>query len=183
MRSATRQTLTECMGTAGQQACDWEIRHCELEGRVAFDAAREVESVSTAHKGLCKECGYAGESACTGLSAPSSNSMPLTIENTLWLNSFLAWTNNITDMRGVEWDTNFQRKGAEAQRRFCYRIAVSLGANRAELTKAPMFDIIIIATGAAAVWVEGRIDVSKLRRCYRAMRAESHAASIRMDGG
>ena len=73
--------------------------------------------------------------------------MPLTIENTLWLNSFLAWTNNIADMRGVGWDTNFQRKGAEAQRQFCYRIAVSMDANGAELTKTPMFDIIIITIG------------------------------------
>ena len=52
---------------AGQQACSWEVWGGELERRVAFDAAREVESVGAAHKGMRKERGYAGESACFGL--------------------------------------------------------------------------------------------------------------------
>ncbi len=41
-------------GAAGQQACGWEVRGGELERRVAFDAAREVESVSSSDKGCAK---------------------------------------------------------------------------------------------------------------------------------
>ena len=48
---------------AGQQACSWGMRRGELERRVAFYAAREVEQAGKARK----ERGYVGESACASL--------------------------------------------------------------------------------------------------------------------
>ena len=60
-----------------------KVRRSELERGIAFDAAREIEQAGSSDKGVHKERGYAGESACFGLLRQAQTQYHLTLRISL----------------------------------------------------------------------------------------------------